>query len=115
MPSLLLSRRDLDFLLYEWLDVESLTKRTRFTEHSRETFDALLDLSEQVATRHFAPHNKKSDAEEPRFDGEHVHLIPEVADALRVFAETGLIAASMDEAVGGMQLPHVVSAACFGW
>ena len=35
--SLILSRRDLDFLLHEWLEVESLTKRARFTEHSRET------------------------------------------------------------------------------
>jgi len=49
MPSLLLSRRDLEFLLYEWLDVELLTKRERFAEHSRETFDAVLDLSEQIA------------------------------------------------------------------
>jgi alkylation response protein AidB-like acyl-CoA dehydrogenase len=115
MRSLLLSRRDLDFLLYEWLDVELLTKRSRYAEHSRETFDAVLDLSEQVATDHFAPHNKKNDAEEPVLDGERVHLIPEVKAALEVFAQTGLIASSMDEAVGGMQLPHVVSGACFCW
>jgi alkylation response protein AidB-like acyl-CoA dehydrogenase len=115
MKSLLLSRRDLDFLLYEWLDVELLTKRSRYAEHSRETFDAVLDLSEQVATDHFAPHNKKNDAEEPVFDGERVHLIPEVKAALDVFAQTGLIASNMDEAVGGMQLPHVVSGACFAW
>jgi alkylation response protein AidB-like acyl-CoA dehydrogenase len=115
MRSLLLSRRDLDFLLYEWLDVELLTKRSRYAEHSRETFDAVLDLSEQVATDHFAPHNKRNDAEEPVLDGERVHLIPEVKAALEVFAQTGLIASSMDEAVGGMQLPHVVSGACFCW
>ena len=115
MPSLLLSRRDLDFLLYEWLDVELLTKRERFAEHSRETFDAVLDLSEQVATRHFATHNKKADAHEPTFDGERVQLIPEVKQALDVFAGTGLLAGSLDESVGGMQLPGVVSGACFLW
>ncbi len=49
--SLLLSRRDLEFLLYEWLDVEALTKRERFAEHSRETFDAVLDLSERDRRR----------------------------------------------------------------
>jgi butyryl-CoA dehydrogenase len=113
--SLLLSRRDLDFLLHEWLDVESLTKRDRFAEHSRETFGAVLDLSEQVATRHFATHNRAADLTEPRFDGERVHMIPEVAEALRVFAGTGIIGAGMDEAVGGMQLPHAVAQACFLW
>ncbi|NBM15932.1 acyl-CoA dehydrogenase [Streptomyces sp. GC420] len=115
MVSLLLSRRDLDFLLYEWLDVESLTARTRFADHSRETFDAALDLSETIATRHFAPHNKKNDAQEPRFDGERVHIIPEVAEALRVFTDAGLIGGSMDAEVGGMQLPGVVANACFAW
>ena len=42
MTSKLLSRRDLAFLLYEWLDAESLTTRPRFADHSRETFDAAL-------------------------------------------------------------------------
>jgi butyryl-CoA dehydrogenase len=115
MASLLLSRRDLDFLLYEWLDVELLTKRPRFAEHSRETFDGVLDLSEQMATKHFRPHNKKSDANEPTFDGERVHLIPEIKAALDVFAQSGLIASSMDTDIGGMQLPHVVAGACFAW
>ena len=76
LPSLLLSRRDLDFLLYDWLDTEELTQRPRFAEHSRETFAAVLDLSEQIATRHFAPHNKKNDQQEPTFDGERVHNLP---------------------------------------
>ena len=115
MTSLLLSRRDLDFLLYEWLDVPSLTARPRYADHSRETFDAALDLSEQVATRHFAPHNKRNDAEEPRFDGERVHLIPEVGEALAVFAGTGLLGSAMDYEVGGAQLPSVVASACFAW
>ena len=115
MPSLLLSRRDLDFMLYEWLDVELLTKRNRFAEHSRETFDAVLELSEQVATRHFAPHNRTADSSEPTFDGQRVHLIPEVGQALSVFGRTGLIGSAMDEAVGGMQLPAVVAGACFLW
>jgi hypothetical protein len=51
MDSTLLSRRDLDFLLFEWLAVENLTTRKRFSEHSRETFDGLLDLCEELATR----------------------------------------------------------------
>ena len=55
MASELMSRRDLDFLLYEWLDAESLTDRARFSDHGRDTFDAGLDLAEQVATEDFAP------------------------------------------------------------
>ncbi|HWH30561.1 MAG TPA: acyl-CoA dehydrogenase [Mycobacteriales bacterium] len=115
MRSNLLSRRDLDFLLYEWLDVERLTTRPRYADHSRETFDAVMDLAEQVATEHFAPHNKKADQQEPTFDGERVTVIPEVKAALDVFAKTDLLSGSMDAGLGGMQLPHVVSGAVFTW
>jgi alkylation response protein AidB-like acyl-CoA dehydrogenase len=115
MASLLLSRRDLDFLLYEWLDAELLTKRARYADHSRETFDGVLDLSEQIATRHFQPHNKKSDANEPTFDGERVTIIPEVKAALDVLGQSGLVSGGMDYDIGGMQLPAVISRACFAW
>ncbi|HEY0125731.1 MAG TPA: acyl-CoA dehydrogenase [Blastococcus sp.] len=117
MPSssLILSRRDLDFLLHEWLDVESLTKRPRYAEHSRETFDAVLELAERIATDHFAPHNRKADENEPRFVDGTVEMIPEVARALGVFADAGLMAGEFDEEYGGMQLPHTVGQAVFAW
>jgi butyryl-CoA dehydrogenase len=115
MASLLLSRRDLDFLLHEWLEVEALTKRPRFADHSRETFDDVLDLAEQIATEHFATHNRLSDANEPVFDGEQVTLIPEIAHALEVFGQAGLLAGTLDEELGGLQLPAVVGQAVFGW
>jgi butyryl-CoA dehydrogenase len=115
MASLLLSRRDLDFLLYEWLDVELLTKRPRYAEHSRETFDEFLDLAARIAEQDYAPHNRRSDLEEPTFDGTRVHVIPEVASALRKFADSGLLSAGFDEEAGGLQLPQVVLRACVMW
>jgi alkylation response protein AidB-like acyl-CoA dehydrogenase len=115
MHSKILSRRDLDFLLFEWLDVESLTTRKRFEDHSRETFSAALDTAEQVATDLFAPHNKKSDSSEPHFDGTSVTIIPEVKTALDAFAAAGLLAAGQDYEFDGMQLPCVVEKAATAW
>jgi alkylation response protein AidB-like acyl-CoA dehydrogenase len=115
VPALMLSRADLAFLLYEWLDVETLAGRERYAQHSRATFDAALELSERVAGDHFAPHNRASDLNEPVLDGGEVVIIPEVKAALDVFGRTGLLGASMDERVGGMQLPHTVTTACFAW
>ncbi|WP_328399823.1 acyl-CoA dehydrogenase [Nocardia sp. NBC_00403] len=115
MRSTLISRRDLDFLLYEWLRVEELTALPRFTEHSKDTFDGFLDLCEDLATRHFAPHNKRGDANEPTFDGERVTIIPEVKAAVEAFTKANLIGAAMDEEIGGLQLPATVEAAGFSW
>jgi alkylation response protein AidB-like acyl-CoA dehydrogenase len=107
-----LPRRDLNFLLYEWLGVESLITRERFADHSRETFDAALNTAEKIAADYFAPHNKKSDANEPTFDGTRVHLIPEIKTAVDAFSAAGLLAAQHDADLGGMQLPATVANAC---
>jgi butyryl-CoA dehydrogenase len=115
MASLLMSRRDLDFLLHEWLGVTSLTDRERYKQHDRATFDAVLDLAEQVASRDFAPHNRRNDNEEPTFDGTSVHLHEEIERALRAFADAGFIGASMPAEVGGMQLPATVTQAVISW
>ena len=116
MSSLILSPRDLSFLLHEWLDVTALTSRDRFAEHSRETFDAVLELAESIATEQFAPHNRKADANEPRLDADgRVVLIPEVKAALEVYAKAGLMSGQLDEELGGMQLPNVVAKAAAAW
>ena len=110
-----MSRRDLDFLLFEWLGVDELTKRTRFADHSRDTFSDVLDLFEELATRYFAPHNKKSDQNEPSFDGTSVTVIPEVKQALDAVAAAELLSMGMDHALGGAQLPATVAQAGFSW
>jgi hypothetical protein len=44
MTSKLLSRRDVEFLLYEWLDVASLCQRPRFADQSREALASTLAM-----------------------------------------------------------------------
>src|SRR5438093_782292 len=104
-------RETLDFLMYDWLDVESLTRRPRFADHSRETFDAVLDLSERIARERFAPINRRADTEEPTFDGTRVHLPQATRDAVRAYTESGLLAARDDFQPVAMQLPFVVDMA----
>jgi alkylation response protein AidB-like acyl-CoA dehydrogenase len=120
MHSRILSRRDLEFVLYELLDACALTSRPRYADHSRETFDAALATCERMATELFEPHYQKNDQNEPQAvngdDGTlRVQIIPEVKLALRAFCEAGLMAAGQDYDLGGMQLPAVVNAACFAW
>ncbi|MYM67383.1 acyl-CoA dehydrogenase [Pseudoduganella sp. FT55W] len=111
MDSTILSRRDLAFMLYEWLDAEALTQRPRFQDHNRETFDAAIDTAERLATELFATHNKKADSHEPHVVDGKVQIIPEVKTALEAFSKAGLMAAGQDFERGGMQLPVVVEKA----
>ncbi|HIQ43852.1 acyl-CoA dehydrogenase [Ectopseudomonas khazarica] len=113
MSETLLSARNLAFELYEVLDAEALTQRPRFADHNRETFDAAISTARGIAEQLFAPHNRKSDEHEPQYvDGSAV-LIPEVEPALRAFHEAGFLNATRDFEQGGMQLPNLLSQACF--
>ena len=104
-------RQTIDFLLYDWLNVEALHTRPRFADHSRETFASVMDTCERMAREKFAPFNRQADTEEPRFDGERVHLPQASHDASRAYAESGMLAAAQDYEIGGMQLPCVVQMA----
>jgi len=104
-------RPTVDFLLYDWLKVPNLQSRERFADHSRETFDAVLDTCERIAREKFAPFNRLVDIEEPKFDGEKVILPQATHDAYKAYAESGMLSAAQDYAVGGMQLPYTVEAA----
>ena len=104
-------RSTLDFLLYEWLQIADLQKRSRFIDHSRETFDAVLDTCERIAREKYAPFNRLVDIQEPHFDGEKVILPQATHDAHKAYAESGMLSAAQDYDIGGMQLPYTVEAA----
>lgn len=113
MSELLLSSRNLAFELYEVLDAEALTRRERFAEHNRETFDAAIGTARTIAEKYFAPHNRKADENEPRYENGEALLIPEVKPAVDAFLEAGFLNAARSFEDGGMQLPTLLSQACF--
>ncbi|ANH96243.1 acyl-CoA dehydrogenase [Pseudomonas koreensis] len=113
MSETLLSSRNLAFELYEVLDAEGLTRRERFAEHNRETFDAAIGTARNIAEKYFAPHNRKGDENEPRYENGQAILIPEVKPAVDAFLEAGFLNAARSFEAGGMQLPTLLSQACF--
>jgi alkylation response protein AidB-like acyl-CoA dehydrogenase len=108
-------RPTLDFLLYQWLGAESLNQRERFSDHSRETFDAVFDTCERIAREKYAPFNRLVDTQEPQFDGEKVILPQATHEAHKAYAGSGMLSAAQDYDEGGMQLPYTIEAAanCF--
>ena len=114
MPHIL-DPRDIAFLLYDVLDLEGILAHPRYAAHDRETCDGILATAERMAEDLFQPFAARADAEEPRFDGSRVTLIPETETALRAYAEAGFPAAGFAEADGGMGLPYVLCQAASGW
>jgi butyryl-CoA dehydrogenase len=104
-------RPTIDFLLRDWLGAEQLAQRPRYAEHSRETFEAVLDLCKQIAAEKFEPVNRLVDVEEPVFKDGAVRLPQATEAACAAYSASGMLAAGQDYAIGGMQLPCIVEMA----
>jgi len=104
----LISRRDIDFLVFDWLRIEELFATPRFSIHDRSTIEATIDLFETLAATEFAPHNRKNDEIEPQLIDGRVVLNPEVATSTGAFRDAGLMAATQEENLGGMNLPTTI-------
>ncbi|MCG8672097.1 MAG: acyl-CoA dehydrogenase [Pseudomonadales bacterium] len=109
MAAPILDDRDLHFMLYELFDAESLIHRERYADHSLETFNAAIATGKTVAEKYFLPIRLKVDTHQPTFDGEKVHLIPEIKTAVDAVIDSGLSNAASDYDKGGMQLPPIVT------
>jgi len=112
--SLIVNRRDLDFLLYEVFGIQELFESDRYSAYDRATVNEMLDGSQAIAEEEFLPFAGKLDANEPRFIDGRAVTIPEVKAALEEYSAAGLFAAGFDEAEGGLQLPYVVQTAING-
>jgi len=105
----IVQRRDLDFILYEMLDLEGLLQTEHFEAHDRETISAVLDTAQAIAEDIYLPLAEKIDAHEPQFVDGKVQMPSEAADAIRAYADAGMLAMGFSEADGGLQLPYLVS------
>lgn len=103
-----LNQRDIDFLLYEFLDTERLLERSRYSDHSRESFDATISGVRDIATNFYANHYQEGDEDEPLFENGTVRLIPSIKAAWDATVELGLLGAGYDFGEGGVQLPDII-------
>lgn len=106
--SMIVNRRDLDFLLYETLGMSELLQSERYREYDRDAIEAILDLSQSIAEEYFLPFAAELDANEPKYVDGKVEIIPKVKEALNAYKEAGLFATAYDTDIGGMQLPVMV-------
>jgi alkylation response protein AidB-like acyl-CoA dehydrogenase len=112
--SMIVNRRDLDFMFYEALGLEQVLQSERYSDYDRESLDAMFDLCQSIAEEEFLPCAGKLDANEPQFINGAVETIPEVKQAISAFKEAGLCASGYDADIGGMQLPWMVDQALNG-
>ena len=100
-------RPTLDFLLYDWLDVESLRERERFADHSRETFDVGARHLRADRAREVRAVQPRSPTPRSRGSTASRCILPQASTTRRGLRESGMLAAAQDYEIGGMQLPPI--------
>ena len=108
MANLLFDMRDLEFTLYEMLDIEGLSKHPKFEEYSKDLYDAVLIEAEKLAVNEIFPTNEIGDKEECTFEDGKVSVPGAFHDIYKKYAEGGWVTISDDPEVGGQGFPAVI-------
>jgi len=111
MAEKFISRRNLDFLLYEVFDAESLTSLPYFADHDREVFNMVLDTAFKMGAELLAPSFKEMDVDQPVYEKGVVKVHPDVRKIMRETGEGGWVSAHAPYDEGGQQIPNTVMSA----
>ena len=104
MPSYKAPTDELDFVLFELFDAESLwSSMAPFAGVNRELARAVLEAAAKLAEQEFFPLNQTGDAEGPRWDDGHVHTPPGFRQAYEAFTRGGWLGI----AVAGLEYANV--------
>ena len=107
----LVSDRNVDFLLYEVLELDRrLAPLPAFAEHGRETYDLFIASARRLAREVLLPSYRAMDADPPRLVDGRVQVHPRLREIYPQLVALGLTSATRPAAVGGQQLPMAVSA-----
>jgi len=111
---MIVDRRDLDFVLFELLNVERLLRHPRFHAYDRGAIQQMLDVAQKIAEQKFLPIAAEVDANEPVIVDGRVEVPAGVGAALREYAEAGFFALPFSEEAGGLQAPWFLHTAVGG-
>lgn len=107
----LVDSRDVRFVLFELLKVDSLARFEKFSEFDRETMEASLDLAEQIAVNIVFPANIQGDKEGGvRYvpDTKEVHVPECYRPALKAYHDAGFLALPKEQEIGGVGMPEII-------
>lgn len=101
--------RNLKFMLYEVFDAESLLQYPRYSDHSKEIFDMIIDTALKIGTNLLRPVLEEMDKTPPQFVDGKVKVHPGVKNLMREYGEGGWISAVAPMDLGGQQLPQTIN------
>ena len=101
----------LKYMLYDVHKLEKLLIKERFQDHDKESMDMFLESTKDFADRELYPYFKEMDDNPAYYKDGKVYVHDQVKTMMYKGGELGIISASFDYEVGGMQIPLMVHTA----
>ncbi|WP_291785074.1 acyl-CoA dehydrogenase [Cecembia sp.] len=102
------SKRDLEFQLFENLQILELTQLNYFEDHSNETFHMVLEAAEKIAENSLHPLLTEMDRNEPQLVNGKIQVHKGMKKIIQQFGADGWINATFPYVEGGQQLPNTL-------
>ncbi len=109
MASKFVSKKNIDFLLYDVFDVEQLTRCDYYKEHNRKVFDMAISAAIKLAKDLMWPILEEMDINPPELVDGTVKVHPKVKAIMKECGEGGWIASNFSVDHGGEQFPMTIA------
>ncbi len=113
MAQLISDRRDIDFVLYEQLEIEDIVKSEKYNDLNRKMFDMVISEARNLGIKEILPTCTQGDREGVTFDNGRVTVPQCFHRAYQLFVEGEWIAMAEDPEVGGQGFPWIIRQAAF--
>jgi len=112
MAQFIADRRDIDFLLHEMINAESLsTKHEKFEEFNRKTIDLIVSEARNLAVKEILPTQKEGDTQGCKLENGKVTTPEPFKRLYELFCEGEWLATTESPEWGGQGMPRTVASA----
>lgn len=111
MAQELADRKDVDFVLYEQMELESILENEKFSDFNKKTIDLIITEARNLAIKEILPTNAVGDRKGCRFENGVVKVPEEFHRIFKLYREGEWIAMLDDPEVGGQGLPITAATA----
>jgi len=111
MAQVIADRRDLDFVLYEQLNVDEMTRHAKFKDFNRKAFDMIITEARNFAVKEVLPTCAEGDREGVVFEDGRVKVPACIHRAFKLLVESEWTSLTEDPRWGGQGLPMCIAQA----
>jgi alkylation response protein AidB-like acyl-CoA dehydrogenase len=111
MAQVIADRRDVDFVLFEQMEAEALSRHEKFAEFNRKTMDLVVSEARNLAVKEILPTQQEGDRTGCRFDNGAVTVPECYKRPWQQFCEGEWLALTEDPDYGGQGMPRLLAMA----